>query len=120
MDAETATTAVTITALQLIYAAAIIERATKNVRDMVSPKNGPWPEIACAISVLVALLFNLQALKGGLGAAAADLWFIPGRLADNIITGMTMAGGASGIVQTVKKWNDRKDQLLAAKKPPAS
>jgi len=95
---------------QLVFIALIIERAVAQIKALA--RNGlekPWPLVATAISG--AIVFGSQlplipVITGGIALA----WWIDG----SILT-LWLAGGASGIINTIKDFQNKRQELHAVK-----
>lgn len=103
-----------ITLLQALACALVVERIVANLRNVLTPKNGPWPETAAALSIFIALVFDLRIVEGMLGPIGRPLWGAK-VIIDNFLAGLFISGGASGIVETYRRWNERRDKLVNAR-----
>jgi|TARA_R110002060_G_scaffold51773_1_gene62802 hypothetical protein len=94
---------------QLVFISLIIERAVAQVKALV--KNGiekPWPAVATAISGAIVFGSQLPLIPVITGITLA--WWIDG----SILT-LWLAGGASGIINTVKDFQSKRQELHQVK-----
>ena len=94
---------------QLIFIALIIERAVAQIKALA--RNGivkPWPLVATAISG--AIVFGSQLPLIPVITRISLAWWIDG----SILT-LWLAGGASGIINTVKDFQNKRKELHQVK-----
>ena len=94
---------------QLVFISLIIERAVAQVKALV--KNGiekPWPAVATTISGAIVFGSQLPLIPVITGITLA--WWIDG----SILT-LWLAGGASGIINTVKDFQSKRQELHQVK-----
>ena len=94
---------------QLIFISLIIERAVAQIKAL--SKNGltkPWPLVATALSGFIVFGSQLPLIPVITGIALA--WWIDG----SILT-LWLAGGASGIINTVKDFQNKRQELHQTK-----
>ena len=94
---------------QLIFISLIIERAVAQIKALA--KNGiekPWPLVATAISGFIVFGSQLPLIPVITGIALA--WWIDG----SILT-LWLAGGASGIINTIKDFQTKREELHQVK-----
>ena len=90
---------------QLIFISLIIERAVAQIKALA--KNGiekPWPLVATAISGAIVFGSALPLIPVITGIALA--WWI-----DGAILTLWLAGGASGIINTIKDFQNKREEL---------
>ena len=90
---------------QLIFISLIIERAVAQIKALA--KNGlekPWPLVATAISGFIVFGSQLPLIPVITGITLA--WWIDG----SILT-LWLAGGASGIINTIKDFQNKRQEL---------
>ena len=90
---------------QLIFISLIIERAVAQIKALA--RNGlvkPWPLVATAISGAIVFGSQLPLIPVITGITLA--WWIDG----SILT-LWLAGGASGIINTVKDFQNKRQEL---------
>jgi hypothetical protein len=94
---------------QLIFISLIIERAVAQIKALA--RNGlekPWPLVATAISGFIVFGSQLPLIPVITGIALA--WWIDG----GILT-LWLAGGASGIINTIKDFQNKRQELHQVK-----
>ena len=90
---------------QLIFISLIIERAVAQIKALA--RNGlekPWPLVATAISGFIVFGSQLPLIPVITGITLA--WWIDG----SILT-LWLAGGASGIINTIKDFQNKRQEL---------
>ena len=90
---------------QLIFISLIIERAVAQIKALA--KNGlekPWPLVATAMSGFIVFGSQLPLIPVITGITLA--WWIDG----SILT-LWLAGGASGIINTIKDFQNKRQEL---------
>ena len=90
---------------QLIFISLIIERAVAQIKALA--KNGiekPWPLVATAISGFIVFGSQLPLIPVITGITLA--WWIAGS-----ILPLWLAGGASGIIDTSKDFQNKRQEL---------
>ena len=90
---------------QLIFISLIIERAVAQIKALA--KNGiekPWPLVATAISGFIVFGSQLPLIPVITSITLA--WWIDG----SILT-LWLAGGASGIINTIKDFQNKRQEL---------
>ena len=90
---------------QLIFISLVIERAVAQIKALA--KNGiekPWPLVATAISGFIVFGSQLPLIPVITGITLA--WWIDG----SILT-LWLAGGASGIINTIKDFQNKRQEL---------
>ena len=90
---------------QLIFISLVIERAVAQIKALA--KNGlekPWPLVATAMSGFIVFGSQLPLIPVITGITLA--WWIDG----SILT-LWLAGGASGIINTIKDFQNKRQEL---------
>ena len=90
---------------QLVFISLIIERAVAQIKALA--KNGlekPWPLVATAMSGFIVFGSQLPLIPVITGITLA--WWIDG----SILT-LWLAGGASGIINTIKDFQNKRQEL---------
>jgi len=94
---------------QLIFISLIIERAVAQIKALA--KNGltkPWPMVATAVSGSIVFGSQLPLIPVITGISLA--WWI-----DGAILTLWLAGGASGIINTIKDFQNKRQELHQTK-----
>ena len=90
---------------QLIFISLVIERAVAQIKALA--KNGlekPWPLVATAMSGFIVFGSQLPLIPVITGITLA--WWI-----DVSILTLWLAGGASGIINTIKDFQNKRQEL---------
>ena len=90
---------------QLVFISLVIERAVAQIKALA--RNGlekPWPLVATAISGFIVFGSQLPLIPVITGITLA--WWIDG----SILT-LWLAGGASGIINTIKDFQSKREEL---------
>ena len=90
---------------QLIFISLVIERAVAQIKALA--KNGlekPWPLVATAMSGFIVFGSQLPLIPVITGITLA--WWIDG----SILT-LWLAGGAGGIINTIKDFQNKRQEL---------
>ena len=94
---------------QLIFIALIVERCVTQARNIVT--NGlakPWPLVATAVSAIIVFGAGLPLIPVITGTPLPH-WI------DGSILSLWIAGGASGIINTMKDVSKKKEELHQVK-----
>ena len=94
---------------QLIFIALIVERCVAQVKNLV--RNGlekPWPLLATVVSGIIVFGASLPLIPVVTGMAL-PYWI------DGTLLSLWIAGGASGIINTVKDLSKKKEELHQVK-----
>lgn len=94
---------------QLIFISLIVERSVASIKNIIT--NGfskPWALVATVISAIVVYGAKIPLIPVITGLPL-PLWI------DGTLLSLWISGGASGIINTVKDFSKKKDELHQAK-----
>ena len=105
-----------ILSVELVFIAAMIERAVAQIKALVRlDRSKPWPVVSLGISFLVCAAFQLRLIQSIVQLEPRAVLFMPGQWVDIAITSLILAGGSAGLVNAIKRGLQRKADLHALK-----
>lgn len=86
---------------QLVFLSLIVERSVAQIKNLVRcDVEKPWPIAAFVLSLVVVWGWHLPLVEMIVGIKAESAL---ARVADTLLLSLWIAGGAAGIINTVKK-----------------
>ena len=101
--------------VRVVLISALLKLAVDNARGMVRWGDRDWwPEISCALAVLLAYVYDIGLVGAVMETAPKDVLLAPGNWLDNLVTGMAFAGGAGKLADALKEAAERNREIHEA------